>query len=210
MDNLAVFYLIAFLLFGILGLLLYKEITDSIESRNNISFLDIRKNFDLESFDTEPESENETERPKEVFHLNENKFTYRDAKIACKAMNAELANVDQIADAYKKGANWCNYGWTDDQMALYPIQEEYFQKLQKNERLKNSCGLSGINGGYFVNTNLLFGANCYGAKPDPKEGEELPDIVDYETNSQDEQKYNEFVNNPSAVAPFNYDKWNEN
>ena len=204
MDNFAVFYLIAFLLFGILGLLIYKEISDSIESRNNISFLELRKNFDIESFEAE------SENVKEVFHLPENKFSYRDAKIACKSMNADLANVDQIAEAYKKGANWCNYGWTDEQMALYPIQEDYYKELQKNKRLKNSCGRSGINGGYFKNTNLLFGANCYGVKPKPKKHEELPDILDYRKNARNEKRFNEFSNNIPVVAPFSPGKWNEN
>ncbi len=204
MDNSAVFYLIAFLLFGILGLLLYKEISDSIESRNNVSFLELRRNFDLESF------ESELEKPKEVFHLPENKFSYRDAKIACKSLNADLANVNQMAEAYKKGANWCNYGWTDEQMALYPIQEDYYRDLQKNRRLKDSCGNSGINGGYFVNPNLLFGANCYGVKPEPKENEELPDILNYRKNARNEQRFHEYSNNPPVVAPFKPGKWNEN
>ena len=74
--------------------------------------------------------------------------------------------------AYKNGANWCNYGWSDNQMALYPIQKDYWNKLQKNNATKNTCGDPGINGGKFENKYYKFGANCYGKRPKPK-GNEL-------------------------------------
>ena len=28
-----------------------------------------------------------------------------------------------IIEAYKKGAEWCNYGWTQGQLATYPTQK---------------------------------------------------------------------------------------
>jgi hypothetical protein len=37
--------------------------------------------------------------------------------------------------------------------------------LQGNNATKNACGRPGINGGYFANPNIKFGANCYGVKP---------------------------------------------
>ena len=66
-------------------------------------------------------------------------------------------------EAYKKGANWCNYGWSANQTALFPIQKEYLEDLKnKNDKLSNSCGKPGVNGGYFENRHLKFGVNCYG------------------------------------------------
>ena len=34
---------------------------------------------------------------------------------------------------HKKGANWCNYGWSANSMALYPTQKDYYNKLQKGD-----------------------------------------------------------------------------
>ncbi len=67
----------------------------------------------------------------------------------------------------KNGADWCNYGWSEGQLALYPTQEDSFAKLELNPETRGQCGLPGVNGGYFENKNLKFGANCYGEKPEP-------------------------------------------
>ncbi len=103
---------------------------------------------------------------KEVFNVSQNLFTYEDAPLVCQAYGAELANYDQIHKAYQKGANWCNYGWSQNQMALYPIQGEFYDELQKGpESHREDCGHPGINGGYFKDKNMKFGVNCYGYKP---------------------------------------------
>ena len=57
-------------------------------------------------------NDNNSERESEVFNLSENKYTYDDAKLACKSFGAELATITQLNKAHKKGANWCNYGWS--------------------------------------------------------------------------------------------------
>jgi hypothetical protein len=80
---------------------------------------------------------------------------------------AQLATYDQLEDAYNKGAEWCNYGWSDGQMAYFPTQKSTWMKLQKDKKRKNNCGRPGINGGYMGNPNLKFGVNCYGKKPQP-------------------------------------------
>jgi hypothetical protein len=103
----------------------------------------------------------------EVFNISNNIYTYDDAKAVCKVYGAKLASYDQLEDAYSKGAEWCNYGWSDGQMAYFPTQKSTWSKLQKDEKRKNNCGRPGINGGYMGNPNLKFGVNCFGKKPQP-------------------------------------------
>jgi hypothetical protein len=105
----------------------------------------------------------------EVFNIKENKYSYDDAEPLCKAMGAELATYDQVKDAWNKGADWCSYGWVKGQMAVYPTQEETYDKLQKGPpSQRNACGKVGVNGGFFDNPDLKFGVNCYGVKPAQK------------------------------------------
>jgi hypothetical protein len=107
----------------------------------------------------------------EVFNINNNIFTYHEAQLACEALGSKLATYNQVKEAQENGANWCNYGWSEDQMALYPIQKEYIKELEKiDPELKKVCGHPGVNGGYFYDTKLRFGANCYGNKPEPDAG----------------------------------------
>lgn len=104
---------------------------------------------------------------KEVFNVSKNVFTYYDAEPLCKALGAELATHDQVKQAFEQGADWCNYGWTKGQLALFPTQEATWRQLQEGpESDRMACGRPGLNGGYFDNADLRFGVNCYGAKPD--------------------------------------------
>lgn len=103
---------------------------------------------------------------KEVFNVSQNKYSYYDAQALCKSLGAELATYDQVKEAYDQGADWCNYGWVDGQMAVYPTQETSWKKLQEGpEDARTSCGRPGVNGGYFDNPELQFGVTCYGIKP---------------------------------------------
>jgi hypothetical protein len=103
---------------------------------------------------------------KEVFNISSNRFMYEDAAPLCKALGAELATYDQVKDAYDKGADWCNYGWTKGQLALFPTQKETWDKLQAGpEGQRMACGKVGLNGGHFDNPEMRFGVNCYGVKP---------------------------------------------
>jgi hypothetical protein len=103
----------------------------------------------------------------EVFNISNNLYTYDDAQSVCSAYGAKLATYDQIEDAYNNGADWCNYGWSDGQMAFFPTQKSTWQNLQKTTDHKNDCGRPGVNGGYFANPYIKFGVNCYGKKPVP-------------------------------------------
>jgi hypothetical protein len=104
---------------------------------------------------------------KEVFNIANNLYTYEDAQAICKSYDSTLATYDQMEQAYADGADWCNYGWSDGQMAFFPTQKSTWQELQKSPSRKNSCGRPGINGGYMQNPNMKYGVNCYGKKPKP-------------------------------------------
>ena len=110
------------------------------------------------------------EPKKEVFHISNQDYTYQQSKCKCESYGGRLATKGELIDAYNSGANWCTYGWTDNQSAYYPVQKCEWDNIQKeNERLPESskkyCGMPGINGGFFANPEIKFGANCYGIKP---------------------------------------------
>lgn len=107
----------------------------------------------------------------EVFNVSDNKYTYEDAQAVCSSFGAKLATYDQIEEAYNNGAEWCNYGWSDGQMAFFPTQKGTWDKLQKFPKKKNNCGRPGINGGFIDNPYIKFGVNCYGKKPTPTEND---------------------------------------
>jgi hypothetical protein len=104
----------------------------------------------------------------EVFNVGNNMYTYDDAQTICTAYGARLATYDEIEAAYDNGAEWCNYGWSDNQSAYFPTQKATWQNLQKTKDRKNQCGRPGVNGGYMEDANQRFGVNCYGKKPLPK------------------------------------------
>ena len=70
---------------------------------------------------------------KEVYHVPGNRFSYHDAKAVCKAFDSELATYNQLLDGQKKGASWCSFGWTKDQLGLYPTSQNHFNQLKKKK-----------------------------------------------------------------------------
>lgn len=102
---------------------------------------------------------------KQVFNVPGNIYTYDNARALCKAYDGRLATYDEIENAYKKGGEWCNYGWSEGQNVYFPTQEKTYNTLQGIEGHENDCGRPGINGGYIANPQVRFGANCYGKKP---------------------------------------------
>jgi len=102
---------------------------------------------------------------KQVFHVPGNEYTYDDAKDVCKAFNARLASYDEVEKAHTRGGEWCSYGWSANQMALFPTQKKTWDRLQKIKGHENDCGRPGINGGFIANPDVRFGINCYGFKP---------------------------------------------
>ena len=153
---------------------------------------------------------------KQVFNIPSNSYTYDDATALCKAYGAKLANYKQIERAYKNGGEWCNYGWSDDQMALFPTQQATWDKLQDIKGHENDCGRPGINGGYIANPNIRFGVNCYGNKPVINKDER--DLLDKgfrppltKKDKQMNKKVSEFQHylDSIAVSPFNYNTWSK-
>jgi hypothetical protein len=153
---------------------------------------------------------------KEVFNVSRNIYTYNDAAAVCEALGAELANYEQVQESHAKGADWCNYGWTKGQLAVYPTQKSTWEKLQKGPaEYRNACGRPGVNGGYFDNPELRFGVNCYGIKPPRNATDELlesqvalpptPDQIEFEKKVQ---KYREQLNT-ITVLPFQKGQWTE-
>ena len=147
---------------------------------------------------------------KQVFHIADNLFSYDDAEAVCRAYGADLATYDQMVDAYKKGANWCSYGWTKEQMALYPVQYSYWQKLQESDPEEaGACGVPGINGGFFENPHMQFGVNCYGSKRGPRKDEKVKDIYVSDKEREIRAKVAAFQKQLGKfkLLPFNEDKW---
>lgn len=161
------------------------------------------------------EPENIPSKPKkEVFHVRDNVYTYNDAENVCKAFDAELASYDQIKDAHKKGGEWCSYGWSKDQLALYPTQKTTYEKLKTIKGHEHDCGRPGINGGYISNPNVRFGANCYGYKPKmtPLESEVMANTPPYpesNENKENDKRVQYFKDNMENIllAPFNKSNW---
>jgi hypothetical protein len=145
----------------------------------------------------------------EVFNVSNNLYTYDDAKSVCGSYGARLATYDEIEQAYNKGAEWCNYGWSDGQMAFFPTQKDTWSVLQRNKAHANDCGRPGVNGGYMANPHIKFGVNCYGKKPVASEADlalmnakkaSLTPAAKDATDPKKEWK-------DAIVNSFNKDKW---
>ena len=151
---------------------------------------------------------------KQVFNIPGNYYNYENAKALCKAYGSELASYDQIEQAYNSGAEWCNYGWSANQLALFPTQKQTYNTLQKTPGHENDCGRAGINGGYIANPNVKFGVNCYGYKPKITNEEEelMKTATPYPESAKDIafQKRVDYWKNKVdeiLVSPFNYSTW---
>lgn len=151
---------------------------------------------------------------KQAYHIPGNKYTFDDARAICKAYGNRLANYKEIENAYQNGGDWCSYGWSEDQMALFPTQMERWERLQKIKGHENDCGRPGINGGYIANPNVRFGVNCYGYRPKitSQEAEMMKNIPLFPKTQKelDFQKRIEYWKNKIAnivVSPFNSNNW---
>jgi hypothetical protein len=160
----------------------------------------------------------------EVFNIRNNLYTYDEAREVCSIYGAKLATYDQIEDAYNNGAEWCNYGWSEGQMALFPTQKSTWDALQKgvkpcSGKANMSCGRPGINGGIIKNPKVRFGVNCYGKKPAPSESDEAlmkasVEIKQPESKEDAELKakmkvWKENADKFLLVNSFNKTKWSE-
>lgn len=149
----------------------------------------------------------------DVFNVSSNKYTYYDAEPLCKALGAELATYDQVKDAWKNGADWCNYGWVKGQLAVYPTGDETYKKLQAGpEEQKMACGIPGVNGGFFDNPEMRFGVTCVGKKP-PQSKHDATVSAKGAPLSPDafafDKKVNQFKSEADQIGilPFNGKTW---
>ena len=152
----------------------------------------------------------------QVFNIPENNYIYGDAQAVCKAYGARLATYKEVEEAYNKGAEWCNYGWSEGQMALFPTQQKTFDELQKIEGHENDCGRPGINGGFIDNPKLRYGVNCYGYKPRINKVEkELMETSSIYPKTEKDIAMDERVEywkerlSEIIVSPFNHEKWSK-
>lgn len=152
----------------------------------------------------------------QVFNVPGNDYVYPDAKALCSAYGARLATYSEVEDGYKNGGEWCNYGWSEGQMALFPTQKKTYDKLQKIEGHENDCGRPGINGGYIANPAIKFGVNCYGYKPKITALEEdlMANQPIYPKTLKDiamENRVNYWKDKLSSilVSPFNNNTWSK-
>jgi hypothetical protein len=145
----------------------------------------------------------------EVFHVESNTYTYNDAKNVCKLLGSRLATYEEVEQAYQNGANWCSYGWSDEQLALFPIQKSLYNQLKTIPGHQHDCGRPGVNGGYIEDGKTKFGVNCYGKKPymTDKDAEYMKKYTYTPTISPEEQEKIDNRINDILIAPFNKDKW---
>ena len=166
--------------------------------------------------DIELSQMNRGNQKEQVFNIPGNHYNYSNAKAVCNAYGARLAKYDEVENTYKNGGEWCNYGWSEGQMALFPTQGKTYDLLQKVKGHEHDCGRPGINGGYIANPEVRFGVNCYGNKPHmSKEDEEYMDEVHPIPETQEDAAFQKKVDywktqvDQMVVAPFNYDTWSK-
>lgn len=154
------------------------------------------------------------QRKEEVYNIPDNEYTYEDAKAVCKALGSRLATYNEVENAYNNGAQWCSYGWSDGQMALFPTQKETYDNLQKIEDHQNDCGRPGVNGGYIKNEHIKFGVNCYGVKPkiNEKEMRLMENTQPYPLTPKEKRmnkKIEDYKKKLSSliISPFNPKHW---
>ena len=183
----------------------FVKINKVVENNDNNN---ISKNLSTLKNVNEKGVEKYASNSEQVYNISSNTYTYEDAKSVCKAHNGRLAKLDEVINAYKNGGDWCNYGWTEGQLALYPTQQKSWDILQKgDEQHRNDCGLVGVNGGYFQNKDMLFGSNCYGKKPRIKPQERIKQEL---TNNDSKVKEYQSKLKDIKISPFNKDKWSQN
>jgi hypothetical protein len=165
------------------------------------------------------EKKEENANKDEVFNISNNLYTYDDAQAICTSYGGRLATYNEMEEAYNKGAEWCNYGWSADQMAFFPTQKSTWDKLQKTKNHKNDCGRPGVNGGYMANPYIRFGVNCYGKKPAASDADKNRMNANknrvYPKTNEDallDAKVQFWKNNSDKllkINSFNNDKWSE-
>ena len=150
----------------------------------------------------------------EVFLIQDNIYEYSDAEPLCRAYGARLANMSDMYDAWRKGADWCSYGWVHGQKIVFPTQKSSWLKLQESQdhSSRKKCGLPGLNGGLMKDSSARYGVHCFGVKPPTwrnykanKMAKDNLTAREQEMNSRSrhfKERLNEYT-----IMPFEKSKW---
>lgn len=204
--------LILIILYIIIFFIKFK-LTDCYEYRNFLDYLTSMRFNDICIYKYKPASKKDRiyKDENEVFNIANQDYTYEQAKCKCEAYNSRLATREEIIKSFNKGANWCNYGWSEGQNAFFPVQKCYWDKMQKNDETKNTCGLeAGVNGGYFPNSELRFGANCYGIRPKGQLAiEKKPYCKEKPVCERKANRFSNKIKDTDIIASFNNEQWSQ-
>jgi len=150
----------------------------------------------------------------EVFLIQDNIYGYDDAEPLCRAYGARLANMSDMYDAWRKGADWCSYGWVQGQKIVFPTQKSSWLKLQESQdhSTRKKCGLPGLNGGLMKDSSARYGVHCFGVKPPTwrnykanKMAKDNLTAREQEMNSR--SRYFKERLNEYTIMPFEKSKW---
>jgi hypothetical protein len=188
---------------------LKKLVSDISNEEKNIDVTQIKSNKnDVNKTDNQKPDTDNTNKEKEVYLVKSNIFSKNDANKVCKALfNGDVATKSQIEIASNEGANWCNYGWADDNNGYYPLSEDTENSV--------CSGKKGINGGNFANSdNLKLGINCFGIKPEEKMYSSLDTIFNMDMFNEYEreslEKYKKNLNKGKIkLEPYNPNQWSK-
>ena len=146
----------------------------------------------------------------EVYNIERNIYSLSDADAACRVFDGKLASLDQLIEAHKNGADWCNVGWTSDGVAAFPVQKDTWLKSQNNKSARaNECGSKhGVN---IVRSDphLLYGVHCYGKKPNAVGMENIKRAYISDKERATLLKMDQFrkQKNNMMKLPYNSKKW---
>jgi len=214
-NILTIIVIIFFIILVVINGLQYFFSIDIIATLKNLFTGDVPE-LDIEVDNTGTEPIPELKLRPQVFNIPGNNYVYADAKALCSAYGGRLATYKEVEDSYNSGGEWCNYGWSDNQMALYPTQQKTYDELQKIKGHENDCGRPGVNGGYIANPAVRFGVNCFGYKPKINQEEEelmateplypktAKDIAMEKRVEYWKDKLGEII-----VSPFNHNSWSK-
>lgn len=152
----------------------------------------------------------------EVYLVQDGIYSYEEAEPLCRAYGSRIATMGDLYDAWRKGADWCTYGWVKGNKAVYPTQKSSWVKLQEsdNKHTRTKCGLPGLNGGLIKDKSRRFGVHCYGVKP-PTWQNYLANTMASNNLTAEEQEQRamstEFRRklNHYTVAPFSKVRWSD-
>jgi hypothetical protein len=208
-----IIFAIAYALYIFFGINVFQKISQLIFLKRDVN---LNLDFSIDKNRFKKSTVPELKFKPQTFNIPGNTYNYTDAKALCTAYGARLATYEEVEDAYNSGGEWCNYGWSSDQMALYPTQKSTYENLQKIPGHERDCGRPGVNGGFIEDPETKFGVNCFGYKPKITQDEQdlMANSPPYPINQKDidfENRVQYWRDNIKdiLVSPFNHDNWSK-